>query len=163
MEINKLTTFIFNDQEGHIIIKDARLIFKNFSGMKQKFNEEGKRNFNVFVDTPTDVRELQDRGFNVRILRPRDEDELPNHVLKVNLSYNSRRPPKIYLVCNGVKTLLDEETVCEMDNAYIQKADIVVTPYKKDDLSNTTAWVSSMNIYIEPDPLDLLDIDSPEE
>ena len=36
----------------NVVIEDAHLIWKNFSGEETQFNRAGNRNFNVIIDDP---------------------------------------------------------------------------------------------------------------
>ena len=55
---------------NNIVMENARLIFKNFSGEESKFNRKGNRNFCVVLD-PEVADDLIKDGWNVRFLRPR--------------------------------------------------------------------------------------------
>ncbi len=58
---------------SNISIEHARIGFRNFSGDAGKFNPAGKRNFCVFLEHDLGLT-LQEDGWNVRWLQPRDED-----------------------------------------------------------------------------------------
>ena len=61
-------------QTNNIMIENARLIFKNFSGEESKFNRGGNKNFCVVLD-PEMAQDLADEGWNIKYLRPREEGE----------------------------------------------------------------------------------------
>ena len=61
---------------NNIVMENARLIFKNFSGEESKFNRKGNRNFCVVLD-PEVADDLIKDGWNVRFLRPREDGEEP--------------------------------------------------------------------------------------
>ena len=56
---------------GILQIDDARIIYRNFSGVGSKFNREGDRNFAIYIDDEDIANELRDRGWNVKIKPPR--------------------------------------------------------------------------------------------
>ena len=55
-----------------IVIENARIIFRNFSGIETKFNRKGSRNFCVVIEDPKLADELTAIGWNIRTLKPRD-------------------------------------------------------------------------------------------
>ena len=71
-----------------IRIEDARIGFKNFSGKEGKYNTAGRRNFCVFLETDLALR-LEEDGWNVRWLEPRDEDDARQPYLSVDVSFKN--------------------------------------------------------------------------
>ncbi len=132
---------------GLLQIDGARLIFRNFRGMAQKYNHEGDRNFKVIIPDDETANALIEAGWNVSIKPPREEGEEPLRTLKVNVKFNDRGPT-IYLRTNGVTNLLDEESVGRLDNIDIVSADMDIRPYhwERDGESGTSAWLQSMRV-----------------
>lgn len=112
---------------NNLIIENARIAFRNFSGKEGKYNPAGKRNFCVFLN-PDDAAKLKNDGWNVKLLRPRDEDEDPQAYLQVAVSFDVI-PPKAYLVSEGNKTLLDEHDVDILDWSELSNVDLIIRPY----------------------------------
>lgn len=140
-----------------IKIEGTRLIFRNFAGKPDKFNPRGgKRSFNVVLPNMEVARELEDFGWNVKYIQPRDEDDEPTPHLPVKVSYDNR-PPKIYIVSGRTKTLLNEETVQSLDYAEIDNVDITISPYtytNDEGEERISAYVKTMYVNIIVDELD---------
>lgn len=118
-----------------ITFKDATLIWRNFRGEGTDYNPVGSRNFAVVIDDPELAEALTADGYNLKQLKPRDEDDTPAWALKVKVKFGVR-PPKVYLVTyphgNMKKTMLDEDTISMLDWAEVQKVDLIVSPYEWD-------------------------------
>ena len=136
---------------NNIVIEGARIGFRNFSGKEGKFNPAGRRNFCVFLEQDI-ARMLEDDGWNVRWLQPKDEgdDQIP--YLQVSVSYDNV-PPKIILVTKHNKTLLDEDSVNILDWAEIENVDIIIRPYnwEVNGKSGVKAYVKSMYVTVYED------------
>lgn len=115
----------------NIIIENAHIIFRNFSGTGTKFNREGQRNFCVIIDDIDTANELKALGWGIKELRPRDEGEEPTRYLKVNVSYEYN-PPAIFLISGGKKTAIGEDSVGTLDHLEIKNIDLVIRPYSWD-------------------------------
>ena len=130
-------------------IANAQIRYKNFSGQektaivngsKRVVNDQGNRNFTVILDpeksdiwwngekvtNPDFGLELAEIGYNVTVRPPREEGDSPEYRLQVAVSYNSAVKPKLYMVTDRAKLLMNEDSVCEIDLADINKADIVI-------------------------------------
>lgn len=112
----------------NLMIENARIIFRNFSGKEGKFNREGDRSFCVILNDPEVCESAINGGYNVRTLKPREEGDEPARYISVNVKYGAI-PPKIYLITRGTKTLLDESSVSSLDYADIAHADLIIRPY----------------------------------
>lgn len=112
----------------NLIINDASILFRNFRGEGTKYNQLGNRNFCVILDDDI-AQNLINEGWNVRILRPRDEDDDSRYYMQVKVSYDyPQYAPKLYLVANNKKTLLDEDTVEQLDYADLKSIDLEIRP-----------------------------------
>ena len=85
----------------NIIIEDARLTFKNFSGKENRYNAKGVRNFAVLLD-PEIASVLSKDGWHVKVLKPRNQDEAEQAYLPVKVAY-ANYPPMVTLINSGGK------------------------------------------------------------
>ena len=126
---------------NNLLIRNARLIYRNFEGVGTDFNSPGDRNFCVIID-----KELADRlsaeGWNIKISKPHPED--PDYeqffFFKVQLTYRDKKtglpkryPPEIYMINSTGKHLLNENTVKVLDKKRIIKTDLTVSPWTYED------------------------------
>lgn len=138
------------------IIKDARIApgrFRNFTGERRNFNDEGDRNFTLFLDNNT-ADQLRADGWNVRVLAPRDADDDEQPILRVKVNFAGKYPPRVVMVNHGKKTPLTEETIGLLDTAEIEKADICIHPYEWHNArgeSGVSAYLKTLYVTIRDD------------
>jgi len=148
--------------KNNIVIEGARIGFRNFAGKEGRFNPAGRRNFCVFIE-PDLGRILQTDGWNVRWLEPKDVGDEKQPYLQVAVSYDNI-PPKIVLISNRGKTLLDAESVQILDFAEIEGIDLIIRPYNWDvnGKSGVKAYVSKMYVTIAEDEFEKKYYDVPD-
>lgn len=139
-------------RSDNITIEDAQIAFRNFEGREDKFNKAGDRNFAIFLDERL-AEEMLRAGWNVKHLKPRDEDP-PQAYIQVSVSYKNR-PPKILMVTSKNLTYLGEDEVETLDWVDIEKADITLNPYEWDVNGKTgvKAYVATLVVKIVEDYL----------
>lgn len=144
------------------IMKDARIMFRNFAGEAKQFNEAGQRNFCVFLSEETAER-MAIEGWNVKRLKPRDDDPLGQPFLKVKVKFGNR-PPKLVLVSSRGKTTLTEDEAILCDWVEIANVDLTINPsfWDVNGKSGVTAYLKSIWITVVEDELDLKYAEVPE-
>lgn len=141
-----------NPRLENIILENTRIFFRNFSGQPDKYNRTGARTF--ACEVPADfAAQMEADGINVKYSKDVDgnpDPERPYIAVKVRFDV---KPPKIFMVEDGVKTLLSEETVGVLDSADIVRADLVITPVFYDVNGNTgfSNYLKTAYITIEAD------------
>lgn len=142
---------------SNIVIENAHIIFRNFSGEETRYNRAGDRNFCVFIDDPVTAKKLADDGWNIRVMAPREDGDETRYYLQVSVKFNSY-PPKIVLVTRRSQTPLNEDTVGTLDFAEIRNVDLTIRPYSWTTQEGTLnekrgikAYLKTMYVTIEED------------
>lgn len=147
---------------SNIVIENARIGFRNFSGEEGKFNAKGKRNFCVFLETELGTA-LEEDGWNVKWLQPKDEAEDMKPYLQIAVSFDNI-PPKIVLISGKGKTVMTDETVSILDWAEIANVDLIVRPYnwEVNGKGGVKGYIKAMYITIVEDEFESKYYDVPD-
>lgn len=147
--------------DGTVIIEDARLVFRNFEGRETMYNSAGDKNFCVVLEESV-ARQMATDGWNVRRLKPRDDDPEGEPYVQVSVGYKIR-PPKIYMITSKGRTPIGEENVEILDWVDIKLVDLIIRPYSWNvgGRGGIKAYLQTMYITIEEDYLDLKYADVP--
>lgn len=144
-------------ENNTLLIDDARIVFRNFEGKPGQFNAAGQRNFHVLL--PQDVAAaLEAQGFNVKYLRPREEGDIPQAHLKVNVKMDSNQPPKIFIINSRGRKQITEDMLTILDWAEFAKIDLIFSRYKRDwpdGRTTVTAYLQTFFGTIREDELEL--------
>lgn len=130
-----------------IQIDDARIVYRNFSGVGSQFNREGDRNFSLVIPDQEIADALIEQGWNVKIKPPREEGDVPFMHLPVKVKFNDRGP-NVYLKSGTALNKLTEETVGMLDDVDILSVDMDLRPYDWDvnGKQGRTAYLHSMQV-----------------
>lgn len=116
--------------DNKVTIRDANVITRNsnFSGVpKNEFDKKGDRY--VFIRLDEDLaNKLEQDGWNVKWTKPKiDHPEWePYPFIKAKINFNLRQKPAIYMVTKRNRTLLNEETIDQLEGCYFEKVDITL-------------------------------------
>lgn len=144
------------NNEESVLIKDAKLVFRNLAGRPGLYNSEGSRNFSVILD-PKTANDLLKRNWRVKQLKPREDDEEGDFHLKVNVNYKTGRPPRVVTITSNGRTELGPDEVGMIDVADIQSADVLLNGWYSDMAGGGySAFLKTLFVKIREDELELL-------
>lgn len=145
-----------------LVVTDARIAFKNFSGKPTTYTAEGTRTFCLILEDEI-AEACKQLGWNIKQMLPKEEGAPIIPYVNVTAKYGDY-PPQIWKVTSRGRTLLDEETVGTLDWADIVKVDLKISPWhwQQAGREGVKLFVSNMFVTINEDPLELLYQDIPE-
>jgi hypothetical protein len=143
--------------DNTVLMEGVRIIFRNFAGKEGQYNREGDRNFAVLLDESV-AKAMDEDGWNIKMLRPRSEEEgeEPQAYLPISVNFKGR-PPRIVMITSRGRTNLDEDSVETLDWADIINVDLIVRPYEwtVNQKSGIKAYLQALYVTIEEDPLEI--------
>ena len=134
---------------NNINIEGAIVIWKNFSGERDKFNP-GKRGFSVVIDDAVMADELRQEGWNIKERNLQEGADPSEQEWTLPVKLNMNRYTQVWLIVGNHKTLLDENTVAQLDVVDFINCDISIRPYEWEmgGRNGITAYVDSMYVTI---------------
>ena len=136
----------------HLLIDDARIVFRNFAGVGTEFNREGDRNFTWVIENPELAEELKHRGWNVRTRPPRDPDGEPEYLLAVKVKMTGSTVIKLVRPGNRPVEISEDNLKC-LDYMDIERIDMDIRPYdwvinegKKAEKRGRAAYLQTMYV-----------------
>lgn len=150
-----------DEEKSYILLRNCKIIFRNFTGKETPMNREGDRNFCVLLDRDN-AATLKAEGWNVKELAAREDGDDPQPYLQVRVMYG-KYPPKVVMFASTGKTFLDESTISTLDWTELKKADLTIRPYRWEVQGKVgiKAYLKSLFVTIEEDPLELEYLDAP--
>lgn len=141
--------------DKNLVIENATIAFRNFAGKEDTYNREGDRNFAILLDEDR-AAEMEQAGWNVKRLKPRDDEEYGTPYVQVAVSYK-QKPPKIVVVTSKGMTAYTEDMVEMLDWVDIETADVRLTPYEWaiNGKTGVKAYLLTLYLKIEEDYLQL--------
>lgn len=137
-----------------VTVEDAELLFRNFQGKEGKYTAEGDRNFCLVL--PEDVAvEMQENGWNIKTLEPREEGDDVKFYVNVALGFNKGKPPNVIMITGGKRTRMDEDTVGMLDLLEFETVDVLINAYRYEvNGGGVKAYLKTMFVVIKEDPLE---------
>lgn len=139
---------------NNIKIENAELIFKNFKGKEvPPYNPEGCRNFCVILDESI-AAQLAEDGWNVKRLKPDEDEEVGRPYLQVTVNFNNY-PPEIIAVTSAGQRYITEETVATLDSIDMESVDVSIRPRNWElpsGMHGVKAYLKTMYIVVAENP-----------
>jgi len=139
----------------NLTLENVTIAFRNFAGKEDTYNREGDRNFAILLDEDR-AAQMERDGWNVKRLKPRDEEEYGQAYIQVAVSYKAR-PPKIAMITSKGISYLGEDQVELLDWVDIEEADVTLNPYEwaVNGKTGVKAYVQGLFIKILEDYLQM--------
>lgn len=146
-------------------IQNAKIGFRNFSGVAGKFNPPGIRNFCIFPEIEF-AKTLEADGWNVKWLPQHEDDDAPQAYLPVEVSFRNEDqfPVRIVQVTRGGKTLLNEKSISTLDAAAITNVDLTIngSRWSVNEKTGIKAYLKTLFITLVEDELEAKYADYPD-
>lgn len=133
-------------------IENARIIKRNFSGRDNIFNKNSskKRSFCVCIDDEEQANALRSEGWNVREKDIDDNNKM--YFIPVAITFDNY-PPKVVMITNGRKVLLNESNIGNLDYAEIEYIDLVLRArvWEMGGKSGIKAYLKAIYVTVQED------------
>lgn len=143
-------------------ILNNQIMFRNFEGVANKYNNAGDRNFCLIIDEEL-AEELEAKGFTIKRTKGNEDyDSVPYIKIKVGFTLkdgsDNAYPPKIFKIDSSGMKRLDKNTVKVLDGSRFKFVDLVFSgnPYQDRDTGATrySAYLSNFYGTIEENDLE---------
>lgn len=119
----------------NIVVKNACIMFTNFAGEKDRFNN-GMPQFNLVLSKEA-ADDLRSDGWNIRMMPPREEGDEPTYMTNINVSFgNGRRDPvvKLYSSLDGKRSCrqLSRDTLGILDDIRLERINLRIGSFNYD-------------------------------
>ena len=140
---------------NNLVVENATIIFRNFSGKGDDMNREGDRHFTLVIDDPEQAEALLADGWN---LKEKDSTREPGTVywtLKVAVRFDNV-PPTVQLFSGKSRVKLDEGSIGILDQIEFETVDVIITPYHwvMGNKEGIKAYLKSMYVRQKLDPIE---------
>jgi len=137
----------------NVVIKNAKLKYRNFAGKEKTYNREGDRNFYVVIDDEVVARNMIADGWNIRV-KENEEEGTTEFSIQVAVGYKIK-PPIINVLTKNAKrkTAIGEDELHMLDSAEILEANVAIRPYQWETKSGSgvKAYLKTLYVVIEED------------
>lgn len=128
---NTKSEFYFDDR-GILIVKDAAIIFTNFSGAPDAYHPNGgNRVFNLVLSDEFAQKLIAD-GWNVKSRENQDGDL--TYITEIRVNMDSAWPPMVVLYSefrgNRTSTILDADTIGRLDSGRYSSIKLAINPHE---------------------------------
>jgi len=139
-----------------VTLENVPIIFKNFSGQKGQFNNEGERSFHILIEDLDIANAMIADGWNIKPFVDEDEKVTAHH-LQVKVNY-SGYPPRIVRVTKQGRHQVDlnEKTIGSLDSQRVLSVDVTINPYhwNMQGRSGIKAYCETMFVNVEETALE---------
>lgn len=149
-----------NREDGTVVFNNAQIPYgnwRNFSGGPTRFNKQNTQRFFHLFLTDEEAYRLEDLGWNVKWLEPRNPSEPKQAHLQVFIKMDgpARLQPRIWLTRKkGRPILMDEDLVSQLDQDDFARVKLQIRPYDwtlDSGVSGRKAFVKQMFVTVVED------------
>jgi hypothetical protein len=135
------------DDSGTVIMEDAQIVFRNFTGREGMYNREGDRNFCVIL--PEDIAlAMREDGWNIKQLKTRQDGTPGDYYVQVSVGFKGR-PPRLVLISSKGRVEISQSECDLLDWVDIARADLIIRPYHWTMRENTPHETSGIKAYLK--------------
>lgn len=147
----------------NLIIENAKIQWRNFSGDAKPFNDAGKRNICIMLDVDQ-AEALAEMGWPIKTAKPLEEGGPLRPFIKADIKYTAKSQPKIKMITSRGMQTMDADSVFALDYVGMANVDLVIRPFKWEfgGKEGVKAMLNSLYMTIREDELDRKYADVPE-